>query len=106
MSNQRRQLHQLFPPPLFHLLVQLQAPPLLRSPLRCALQHQSHLLHLLRLLHQSNPQRQLRRQLQLLHQPPHQCHRALLQAVVQFRRLQVAVVQFHHRQAVRAQAAL
>ncbi len=102
MSNQRRQLHQLFPPPLFHLLVQLQVPPLLRSPLRCALQRQLHLSHLLR---QSKPLHQLRRRLQLLHQP-RQLHRALRQVVVQFRRLQVAVVQFHHHPAVHDQAAL
>lgn len=56
MLNQRRQLHQLFPPQLFHLLVRLPAPPLLRSLLQCVQ------LHLLR------QQRQLHLQQHLLHQ--------------------------------------
>lgn len=56
MSNQRRQLHQLFPPQLFHLLVRLPAPPLLRSLLQCVQ------------LHPLRQQRQLHLQQHLLHQ--------------------------------------
>ena len=56
MSNQRRQLHQLFLPQLFHLLAQLPAPPLLRSLLQCVQ------------LHPLRQQRQLHLQKHLLHQ--------------------------------------
>ena len=48
MSNQRRQLHRLFPHQSFHLLAQLPARPLFRSPLQCVPLHQSRQPHQLR----------------------------------------------------------